>query len=171
MRERLTASGFTANDLEQGAIQLCKGLWSDYQDLDERTKKVNGDMTKLRYVPNLSTSAKRLLDNIEHTSRIIPGTQETRRQMRFDTNAFRVRYGVPIFVTFSPDESHSLLMLRLSRTRRNDSIFTSGGDPLGRAFCGRREPRMLNHWNKQRESSRLDLRECCRASTQTCTSI
>ena len=36
--------------------------------------------------------------------------------MRFDTNAMRIRYGVPIFVTFSPDEAHNLLMIHLSET-------------------------------------------------------
>ena len=87
-------------------------------------KAVNGDMTKLRFVPGLSGAALKLLQSIEHTCRRLPGTQEVRRLMRFDTNAMRVRYGVPIFVTFSPDEAHNLLMVRLSRTRRNDPVFT-----------------------------------------------
>ena len=45
--------------------------------------------------------AKKFLHNIDATTAKISGTQETRRQMRFDTNALRVKYGVPIFVTFS----------------------------------------------------------------------
>ena len=81
---------------------------------------VNGDLTKLKYVPGLSPVARRILDNAEATTRKIAGTQETRRQMRFDTNALRVKYGVPICVTFLPDEKHNLLTIRLSRTRRKD---------------------------------------------------
>jgi len=112
----------TAKDLQDGAIELCKGLRAKYIDVDGKKKAVAGDMTKLRYIPGLSAAARRLLINLEHTSRKLPGTQETRRQMRFDTNAYRVRYGVPIFVTFSPDEAHNLLMVRLSRLRDNDPV-------------------------------------------------
>ena len=62
--------------------------------------------------------------------------------MRFDTNAMRIRYGVPIFVTFSPDEAHNLLMIRLSRTRRNDPVFAEGSDPVGKRYCGRDAPHL-----------------------------
>ena len=88
-------------------------------------KAVNGDMTKVRYVPDLSEPAQVLLKNIEHASRKLPGTQETRRLMRFQTQAFRIRYGTPLFITYSPDESQNLLMVRLSRKRRRDPIFQS----------------------------------------------
>ena len=36
----------------------------------------------------------------------------------------RVRYGLPIFVTFSPDEAHQLLYVRLCRTRQSDPGYT-----------------------------------------------
>ena len=97
-------------------------------------------MTKVRHVANLSVAAKALLQHIEHTSRKIAGTQETRRQMRFDTHAMRVRYGVPIFVTFTPDEGHNLIMIRLSRTRRKDPALDGDESGLGRAIFGSREP-------------------------------
>ena len=135
-----TMEKLTPNDLEKGAIQICKALWDEYRDVDGKVRKVGGDMTKVRYVPGLSAAAKRLLQNIEHTTRKLPGTQETRRQMRFDTHANRIRYGVPIFVTFSPDEAHNLLMIRLSRTRRKDLVFAKNADPVGQSFCGRRVP-------------------------------
>ena len=60
--------------------------------------------------------------------------------MRFDTHTNRIRYGVPIFVTFSPDEAHNLLMIRLSRTRRKDPVFAKNADPVGQSYCGRRVP-------------------------------
>ena len=131
---------FTAKDLETGALEICNALWSKYRDVDGKMKKVHGDMTKIRYVPGLSPAAIKLLQNIEHTSRRLPGTQETRRLMRFDTHANRVRYGVPIFVTFSPDEAHNLLMIRLSRTRKSDTVFTEGSDPVGQKYCERQQP-------------------------------
>ena len=139
-QEEKAQTTFTPDMFKEGAKQLCKALWGKYRDLDGKMQSVKGDMTKLRYVASLSGAARKLLANIEHTSRRLPGTQEVRRLMRFDTNAMRVRYGVPIFVTFSPDEAHNLLMVRLSRTRRNDPAFAEGSDPVGRRYCGRCDP-------------------------------
>ena len=82
-------------------------------------------MTKVRNINGLSEAAQLLLKNIEHASRKLPGTQETRRIMRFQTQAFRIKYGTPLFITFSPDESHNIFMVRLSRTRRYDPVFQS----------------------------------------------
>ena len=42
--------------------------------------------------------------------------------MRYHTHAGRIRRGVPIFVTWSPDEKHNVLMLRLSRSRASDPV-------------------------------------------------
>ena len=103
-------------------------------------------MTKLRHVA-LSKAARRLLQNIEQVSKKESGTQEVRRQMRFDTNALRIRYGVPIFVTFTPDEAHNRIMLRLSRARNNDPVFIHGRDAVGAATAARTEPSLLGDAN------------------------
>ena len=132
--------GLTPELLEKGAIEIMRALQGSYKDTNGRMQKVNGDMTKVRFVVNLSRAAQRLLQNIEHTSRRMAGTQETRRLMRFDTNAHRVKYGVPIFVTFSPDEGHNLLFVRLSRTRRQDPVFAKGKDAMGKRFCDQDSP-------------------------------
>jgi len=42
--------------------------------------------------------------------------------MRFEIQAMRIRYGVPLFVTFTPDEAHQLLFIRMSRVRRSDPV-------------------------------------------------
>ena len=105
-----------------------------------RSMPINGDLTKLKYVPSLSQVARRILGNAEATTRKMAGTQETRRQMRFDTNALRLRYGVPIFVTFSPDEKHNLLLLRLSRTRRKDPVLLK--DVVAAHMGGLHEPKL-----------------------------
>ena len=97
---------------------------------------------KLRYVPGLRRVAKRLLLHIEHTSRKFLGTQETWRQMRFDTQANQVRCGVPIFGTFSPDEAHNLLMVRMSRVRRKDPVLGDRIDTSSTRCCGREAPDM-----------------------------
>ena len=46
--------------------------------------------------------------------------------MRHQTHAYRVAYGEPIFVIFSPSEKDSALMVRLSRTRRTDPCHLAG---------------------------------------------
>jgi len=90
----------SAESLGQGAIELCKSLWGKYTDLDGRVREVRGDITKLRFVPGLSWAAKQLLQNMEHVSRRVPGTQETRSLMRFQTQAMRIFYGTAIFCNF-----------------------------------------------------------------------
>ena len=82
-------------------------------------------MTKVRWVAGFSPAASRLLQHIEHSLHHLPGTQDAHRIMHFDTQAHRIRYGIPICVTFSPDESHNLFMIRVSRTSRNDLVFKS----------------------------------------------
>ena len=61
-------SSMTAEQLEEGAVSLCKALSSHYKDTNGKLEPVNGDMTKLRYVLGLSRAAQRLLQNLEHTS-------------------------------------------------------------------------------------------------------
>ena len=46
--------GFSAEELEQGAISICQALGGKYKDLDGKVKKVNGDFTKLKYAIILS---------------------------------------------------------------------------------------------------------------------
>ena len=55
--------------------------------------------------------------------------------MRFITQAYRIRYGTAIFVTFSPDESQNMLMIRFSRTRRNDPVWGHEDVASARRFC------------------------------------
>ena len=126
------SKGFTAAELEAGAISICQALDGKYKDLNGSLKKVNGDFTKVKYAVNLNEAGKRLLQNLEHTSRQLKGTMEVRKLMRYETNAGRIRRGVPLFVTFSPDEKHNVLMLRMHRSRENDPIHKL--DPKSRVF-------------------------------------
>ena len=47
---------------------------------------------------------------------------------------------MPIFVTFSPDEAHNLLMIRLSRVRRKDPVFTDESEAGLKSHYGRLNP-------------------------------
>ena len=50
----------------------------------------------MRWVEGLSPAAHRLLQNIEQATRNLPGTQEARRLMRFDTQALRMLFGLRV---------------------------------------------------------------------------
>ena len=112
----------TAQDIEEGAVHLVRALNGQYIDVNGKPRAVNGDISKLQYVRNLTPAARKLLGNMRHAARRLPGTQEARRQMRFEIEAMRIRYGVPLFVTFSPDESHQLMYIRMARTRAADPV-------------------------------------------------
>ena len=140
---KATGAKFTPRDLETGAVAIAEALWGKYKDVNGKLQTVNGDITKVSYVPGLSEAAHVLLKNIAHTSRKLPGTVETRRMMRFITQAYRIRYGTAIFVTFSPDESQNLLMIKFSRTRRNDPVWKHADVARARRFCDWSSPDLL----------------------------
>ena len=48
----------TPQELETGAIEVCKALQSNYRTPEGRLQKVGGDMTKVQYVRGLSAAAK-----------------------------------------------------------------------------------------------------------------
>ena len=62
--------------------------------------------------------------------------------MRFQIQGYRIKFGVPLFITISPDESHNLLMVRLSLTRRNDPVVKYGREDVNRDIHDRGFPPM-----------------------------
>ena len=107
------ARGFNARELEEGAISIVDALAGKYRDANGKLKPVSGDFTKVRFATNLTPAGRRILQNLEHSTRQIEGTEEIRKLMRYATNAGRIRRGVPIFVTFSPGEKHNMLIQML----------------------------------------------------------
>ena len=59
---------------------------------------------------------------------------EVRKIMLYATHAGRIRRGVLISFTVSPDEKHNTIMLRLSRVRRKDPV--NSLDATATAFGG-----------------------------------
>ena len=130
--------GFTSDELEAGAISICQALDGKYKDLSGRMRKVNGDFTKVKYATTLNEAGSRLLQNLEHTGRQLKGTMEVRKKMRFETNGGRIQMGTSLFITFSPDEKHNVLMLRMHRSRGADPIHQL--EPAGRKWGERLQP-------------------------------
>ena len=78
-----------------------------------------------------------ILDIVKTTPLGCLGTQEARKQMRHEIKAMRIRYGVPLFVTLSPDEAHQWLFIRMSRTRQSDPVRSAS--PWQEWSCGDRD--------------------------------
>ena len=128
------AFAFTTRDTEDGSARMMKdqeiedGIQEIYRNLEKGTyvdvngenKAIKGDMSKLRHVPHLSNAAKKVLMNAEARTRKVPGTHEVRSTMRHQTHAYRVNYGLALFVTFSPSERNTCIMLRMARARQGD---------------------------------------------------
>jgi hypothetical protein len=140
VRRKDNSMGFTAQESEAGAVSICKALDGECKDLDSSKKKVHEDLTMVKYSTALADAGRRLLQNLEHSSRQLKGTMEVRKMTRFETHAGRIRRGVPIFVTWSPDEKRNVLMIRMHRARANDAIHTL--DRKMRRFGQRLQPSM-----------------------------
>ena len=75
--------GFDAKELEEGAISIVNALAGQYRDINGKLKAVKGDFTKVKYSTSLTPAGRRLLQNVDHSTRHIPGTQEVRKVMRY----------------------------------------------------------------------------------------
>ena len=131
----------TNEEIAEGSLEIMNRLHNGlYTDITGALKPVNGDMTKLRHVPGLSLAAQKVLCNTEARTRHLPGTHEIRKIMRHHTNAFRVLWGTALFITFSPSERDTSLMLRFARARQSDPAVAEDGS----AKFQRRETPALN---------------------------
>ena len=129
-----------SEDIAKGVMEIQDKLHhGTFTDINGVDKGVNGDFTKLRHVPNLSDGARKVLSNVEARTRNIPGTHEVRKTMRHQTHANRVCYGTSMFLTFSPSERDTALMLRLARVREEDPALTHDAS---KTFQSRSMPRL-----------------------------
>ena len=134
----------TPKEIEQGAQEIYRKLRQGvYVDVNNQNKAINGDLSKLRYVPGLSAAAQKLLSNAEARTKTIPGTHAVRSTMRHQTHAYRVNYGLAIFITFSPSERDSTIMVRMVRARRGDPAI---GEDRSKAFYGRNKPNLAEEF-------------------------
>ena len=130
-------------DIVEAACGLLGKLKGKYSDLAGNQKAVGGDFSKLRFA-KLTDPEMKVLQNVEARARQIPGTHEIRKTMRHHTHANRVVYGTSIFVTFSPSERDSQLMVRLARARESDPCLQND---TARSFQSRTLPELdVEYW-------------------------
>lgn len=130
----------TNKEIEAGVQEVYRKVRDGvYLDTNNEQKAVNGDLTKLRYVPGLSEAAHKVLNNLEARTRNVPGTHAVRTTMWHQTHGYRVKYGLSVFITFSPSEKDSALMLRMARARQTDPAIE--GD-ASKPFYARNKPEL-----------------------------
>ena len=66
-----------------------------------------------------------------------------RSTMRHQTHAYRVNYGLALFITFSPSERDSTIMVRMARARLGDPAIGQDGS---KAFYGRNKPSLTEEF-------------------------
>ena len=99
---------------------------------------MKGDLCKVAFVPGLSAAAQHLMRNAFQAIKALAGTNGVRRRMRFISKSMQVYYGVPVFVTISPDERHQAIMLRMFRLRQSDPAYQY--EPFLQQFSGCNDP-------------------------------
>ena len=104
-----TISGKVFRD---AATTLLNALDSSYVS-GGRRMPVAGDLQKAKLCASVQANpvAVKMLNSLQSTFKVVEGTQEVRTIMRHELTSYRVFYGVPIMVTFSPAEKHSLKVL------------------------------------------------------------
>ncbi|CAK0850909.1 unnamed protein product [Prorocentrum cordatum] len=113
--ERLTTAVRGLHDL------LAKG------DYGPSRRPIVGNLTVLHMAHGLDTTQKQIVHNMRSVSRTLAGTQELRRRMGHVFQSGAIGYGRGLFITISPNEKQSCLVMRLHRVRQDD--------PLLRAWC------------------------------------
>ena len=149
------------DDQELGVGEAAKRiyhlLWhGEYWD-ESRQKRVpmQGNVSKLLDIIGLGDKERALIRNSQFMSGTLSGTRQIRRSINHIVFSSRIVYGNPIFMTVTPSERHSGLLLRLSRHRRNDPALASLPEQL-RAYAAENVPSL---YGEAEDDIVLDLPE------------
>ena len=116
---------------------------------------IAGDTTKLHLAAGLTPLQKKLARTASFLAQNMQGSQQLRRLMGHSQWGARVVYGDCVFITISPNEQHSALVLRLSRYRRNDPYIRHGDNERRRCCAADYPP--LEMQSKNDDDAYVDL--------------
>ena len=120
-----TSSAFTQR-LTTAVKGLHDILAKGYYGSASHQRPIAGNLTVLHLAQGLNSTQKQIVHNMRAVTRNIAGTQEIRRSMGHVFQSASVGYGHGLFLTISPNEKHSCLVLRLHRTRIQDPLLRGG---------------------------------------------
>ena len=95
----------------------------EYETGSGRRLPVKGDISKVQHILGLSQTERALLANYHFMSARLAGTRQLRRGIGHIVFSSRVIYGCPVFMTVTPSERHSGLVLRLLDTVAKTQVF------------------------------------------------
>ena len=114
------AGQVSSADLVAAAENLYHHLHHGFTGAGVHRMPIGGDTTRLPYAVGLTPLEKKLALAQVFLAQHMAGSQALRQVMGHRQFGARVMYGDCVFMTISPNEQHSALVLRLSRFRRND---------------------------------------------------
>ena len=156
---RSAATDGSDRAIGEAAAHLYKLLWEgEYMDFAGRRQKVNGDISKVSRIIGLSATQQALLQNYFFMSSRIPGTRQIRSSIRHLIFSSRIFYGIPVFVTWTPSERHSGLVVRLVRGRRTDPGFL-GSASVFAPWIGHAEPSLCPSERASQEAAMVSVEE------------
>ena len=120
-------AGKPAEDVANQYIVAVQDLYKmlrngTYKHQSGRQLPLKGDVCKLLHAEGVTPLQKQLLRNLQFVGAGISGVQGTRQHIGRCMTGGPVFYGLPLFLTLSPNERYSSLALRLSRYRVNDPL-------------------------------------------------
>ncbi len=125
---RTEAAQVECEDLVKAAENLYKHLHGGFTGEGVHRTPINGDTTRLPFATGLTPLERRLAWAQHFLAKNLPGSQQLRHIMGHRQWGARIAFGDCIFMTLSPNEQHSALVLRLSRFRRNDPYIKHATD-------------------------------------------
>ena len=156
--QRGKATDTEVSDLVSAARSLYEKLHSGFVGSGVHRIPVAGDTTKLPYAAGLSPLEKRLAWAQHFLAKQLAGTQQLRQLMGHSQFGARVVYGDCLFVTISPNEQHSALVLRISRYRQKDP-YIKHGKPERIKMARRDYPSLEQPTQPGDDSVQIDLPE------------
>jgi len=101
----------------------------------------------------LTATQRALVQNYRFMSARIPGTRQVRRSINHLVFSSRIVYGLPVFITITPSERHSILMIRLSRYRLHDPAIRVANPEFAR-WAGRNSPSLQSRESTEEQEER-----------------
>jgi len=131
-----------ANEHVKAMQKLWHMLWHGFVGRGLTRVPVGGDTTRLPFADGLTRFEKQLARQVHYMAGHMPGSQAVRKLMGYAAHGGRVVYGDSLFLTISPNEEQSALVLHLIRNRRNDPMLQgpTAADAALRTYSGMHAP-------------------------------
>ena len=134
-------------------VEATKTIWSriasNVVTINQQKKNINGNMSMLFAADDLTNPERIILRSYMNVTASIAGCQQIRKKIGACCFGLRVVHGECVFVTVTPSQRHSSMILKLSRSRFAD-VGNSGQDSFAttrRRFASSTVPNIFSTTN------------------------